>query len=510
MSACLWLERPARWRGWAVATLLAVAFLPSMPLLGQALLAQEGGVTSFLLVNSAVVAILVAALSLAVGLPAGVLVALYEFPGRRLLLALPLLPLLVPPFLWAIGWSNLAVRLGTGTAALLSGRFGCVVVFWAAALPLVLLTAYAATAALPGSQVDAARLAGGERTVLWHVSRHAAVPSAVAAALGGALTLADPGPGFIFELPTAASEILTTFAVRHDFALAGWQWAVVMAVVLVPAALFAVLAAPRLTREMLARPARGLQRLRHRPLGVLGSGLALVLLVGTLAPVIGLTLTVPRIEDFLQAWRDVARTGGNTLLYAGGTAVVATVLGLALAVSAGRSERLRTACLALCLVLFALPPDLGALGVVQVSNKASAWTDPLLRSRLTVCAVLGLRFVPVAALLGLRAWGSMPTSWAQAAALHGVPLWRYLLRVVLPFLLPAAAVALFLIAPLALADFGTVQLLAPPGEGSLPQTIVTVMANTREARAASLCLIYVALAAGSLTAVWALTRKRAA
>src|SRR5262249_17234641 len=150
-----------------------------------------------------------------------------------------LLPLLVPPFLWAIGWSNLAVCLGPGAGALFSGRFGCVVVFWAAALPLVLLTAYAATAALPGSQVDAARLAGGERTVLWHVGRHVAIPAVVAAALGGALTLADPGPGFIFELPTAASEILTTFAVRHDFALAGRQWAVVMAIVLVPAGLLA-------------------------------------------------------------------------------------------------------------------------------------------------------------------------------------------------------------------------------------------------------------------------------
>jgi len=39
---------------------------------------------------------------------------------------------------------------------------------------------------------------------------------------------------------------------------------------------------------------------------------------------------------------------------------------------------------------------------------------------------------------------------------------------------------------------------------------VTVMANTRDARTASLCLVYIALAAGSLTVVWALTRKGAA
>ncbi|HYT95347.1 MAG TPA: hypothetical protein VEL76_41900 [Gemmataceae bacterium] len=509
MSDCLWLERPARWRGWAVALLLGVAFLPAVPLLGQGLLAGSG-VTPAPLGNSVAVALLAAVSAWALGLPAGVLAALYDFPGRRLLLALPLLALLAPPFLWAVGWSNLAVRLGPPFPAVFAGTSGCAVVFGTTALPLVLLSAYAASTALSGSQVDAARLAGGERTVLWQVGRHAAMPAAVAAALAGALTLADPGPGFIFELPTAASEILTTFAVRHDFALAGRQWAIVLAVVLAPAGLFAVLAAPRLAREMLARPARSLPRVRHRLLGTAGCALALAAAAATLAPLVGLTLAVPTAADFGQAWRDVARTAGNTLLYAGGAAVVATAVGLALAVSAGRSGRLRTVCLAACLVLFALPPDLGALGAVQAASAAPAWTDPLLRSRFTVCLVLGLRFVPVAAVLGLRAWGALPASWTAAAALHGVPLTRYLARVVVPFLLPAAAIAMCLVAPLALADYGTVQLLAPPGEGSLPQNIVTVMANTREARSAALCLIYVALAAGALAGVWALTRKGAA
>src|SRR5262249_28490409 len=94
-----------------------------------------------------------------------------------------------------------------------------------------------------------------------------------------------------------------------------------------------------------------------------------------------------------------------------------------------------------------------------------------------------------------------------AAAVHGVPLTQYLRRVVVPFLLPTAALALLLVVLLALADIGTVHLLAPPGESSLPLTIFTVMANTRETRVAALCLVYLALAAALLAAVWTLARK---
>jgi ABC-type Fe3+ transport system permease subunit len=161
----------------------------------------------------------------------------------------------------------------------------------------------------------------------------------------------------------------------------------------------------------------------------------------------------------------------------------------------------------MCLALFALPPALPALGVIQLAADAPAWTDPMLRSRLTVCLALGLRFFPVAAVLGLRAWGSMPVSWALAAGIHGVPLGPYLRRIVLPFLLPAGGAALVLVALLATADIGTVLLLHPPGAGSLPLAIFTVMANAPEALVASLCLVYLTVAAGALMAAWPLATR---
>ncbi len=144
MISCLTLERPGKWRTIGITMLFLIAALPAAPLLWRTVTATDPA-TAFVgdafvsaLQNSAVVALLVAVVALLVGLPAGVLTALYEFPGRRVLLALTTLPLLVPSFLWAIGWSALAARLGPLATNLLSGFTGCFLVLSAVTVPLVL------------------------------------------------------------------------------------------------------------------------------------------------------------------------------------------------------------------------------------------------------------------------------------------------------------------------------------------------------------------------------------
>jgi len=78
----------------------------------------------------------------------------------------------------------------------------------------------------------------------------------------------------------------------------------------------------------------------------------------------------------------------------------------------------------------------------------------------------------------------------------------YLWRVTFPVLLPAGAVAVLLVALLATADISTVLLLHPPGAQSLPLAIFTVMANAPESLVATLCLAYIAAAAGLLVSLW--------
>jgi len=271
------------------------------------------------------------------------------------------------------------------------------------------------------------------------------------------------------------------------------------------------LAAPRLAAEILGRQSRPLRPLWHRQIAVIASSsLTLLVLSMVLAPLAGLVLPLLNGVEFNRAWREVSRIGFNTLLYAVGAGMVATFMGLLLAFCVGRNQRLRTVCLSVCLAIFSLPPALGAFGIIDSATSTPAWADPLLCSRATVCLTLGLRFFPVVAVLALRAWGSISISWTQAAGIHGVPLGTYLRKVVIPFLVPAGALAWLLVALLATADVGTVLLLHPPGQSSLSLTVFTVMANAPESLVASLCVAYVGLAVGLLIAAWTMVTRAAA
>jgi ABC-type Fe3+ transport system permease subunit len=336
--------------------------------------------------------------------------------------------------------------------------------------------------------------------MLAYACGHALSPALLAAALVAVLTLSDPGPAQILGLRSAASEILTSFSALYDFPLAGRQCAALALVVLMLVAPLVAFAAPRLSSELLVKQVRRTEPLRGGSIMVMAVGLLMaIMLIGFALPLAGLVWPLGRDIEAERAWQAIQRTGVNTLVYALGAALIASTVGLLSAFFAGRSRRLRAVCLGVSLGFFAQPPALIALGLVQLGTAAPEWADPMLRSRLTVCVALGLRLFPVAAVLGLRAWASMPLSWASAASVSGVPLGVYLRRVVSPFFLPTLMVAMLLASLLAAADVGTVLLLHPPGEASLPLAIFSVMANAPESLVASLCLVYV-LVAGTLLA----------
>ena len=507
------LEQPGRWRVIGLVLGLAIALSPAAPLLWglgapSATAFELGDEFAKALGRGMIVAAGAAISALILGFPSGLLAGLYRFPARRLLLAGIAVPLATPSFLWAIGLSTLRIELGLPRDSFLSGASGCVLSFAALGTPLVVFGVLLAVRSLPASHLDAARLAGGERAVLRYTGS-AALPAALSACLlAGILSLADPGPGQILGFPGAATQVLVSFSALYDFELAARQCLVIAGIVLVAALPLVWFSARKLATGLLPRDTAFTEPRRWPPavwagpllLGLVFLATVLTPFAGLLQPVLG-RLWLDRISE------TVLRTGGNTLLYGLLAGTVATAMAAGLAICAGRAASLRGALVAGLILVFVLPPALGALGTAFVASAAPAWLDPILRSRFTVGAVLGLRMTPIAGIVLLRAIGAASPFWALAAAVHAVPLSRYLRKVLAPILAGPIALSIALAALLATADVTTVLLLQPPGETSFPVALFTVMANAPESMVASLCLGYV-LAVGLAIGVALLAASR--
>ncbi len=507
MISCAIIERPGRWRWAGVVIVFTLALAPVLPL---AVAAGSQGEADWLeagfgasLLRSFKLAGVVAMLSLGAGLPCGVLAGLYRFPLRGLLLPLLLLPLLAPPFLWGLGLSMLRIRLGLPPDGLLSGLTGTALAFATGAIPLVFFAAMLATRSLSRAQVDGARLAGGEGRLIHLALRHAFAVALLAALLAGVLTLSDPGAGQILGYEGAASQMLVAFSASYDISLAARQALALAGLVLLASLPLAIMAAPRLSAALSGRTSALAPLAKNSRVGWLVTTLVLAIVAATAG--LGLAgLSGPAFERpaFERAWQEAARTLPDTLIYVAGSGILAAVAGCVLAFCAGRQRRLRAVVLGGLVVIFALPPSMGALGLVTAAADAPPALDGVLRSRFTVVLWLSLRLFPVVAIFAMRSLAGMSPSWAMAAAVHGVTLRVYLWRVLAPWLGPAAAVSCVLVGLLALGDISSMLLLHPPGRGSLPLAIFTVMANAPESLSASLSLIYIGGFAVVLAIAW--------
>jgi ABC-type Fe3+ transport system permease subunit len=514
--SCLDLERPGRWRALLLLAIALFASAPTLLLLRHGLRGELFGALAWgsALEASLAIAAGTAGAAFALGWPLGTAAALYRFPARGLLIATTSLPLLMPSLLLALGWSALSLGTGLPPPGCLGGNAGCLVLFAAPGVALVMVAALAAARAIPENQREAARLFGGERELFWKALRTALAPAGLAALLAGILTLSDPAPGQIFSLRTAAGAVLESFAARNDLALASRQCA---ALALTALALSLPLLAASLRGLALATLTRVPRAASLHSVGLAPACTTLAFLAVNalwILPAAGLALPLGRepldslAPAFGAAFARASDTALDSLGYTLGASALAAGLALVLAAAAGRSRALQGAVLALAVVLLAIPAAAPALGLASLAAAAPAWTDPVLRGPFAVWIALALHFLPVASLLMLRAWSSTAPAWFEAAALHGVSLATFAGRVLRPALAPGLWLAASLVALLAASEVVTVLLLHPPGRPSFALSVFTVMANAPEKHVAALCVVYLMVLGALLAAIAGCARAR--
>jgi len=460
-----------------------------------------------LLGGTILLAALTALISGLLGLPLSVLLARTDLPGRGILLAAFVLPLLMPPVILAYGWSELVVY-GTvlGVARpILFGPAGFVLVMGMALMPVVVLFTATALSKTERRLEEAGLLCAGRWKVLRGITLPLVLrPYGASLLLVFCLAIGEAGVPIFLRVPVFSVESMTQFAAFYDFGAAA---AAALPLLIITGAAFAGLAASGIREVGALKPA---SLTGGEPLFRMGSSRSWFLggLWGLWLVTAGLpmgALLVQSLEP--SAYKEaLALAGGSylrSLAYAAMGATLVLVLGFLVAHGlAWRSLPRWSGWLPL--LLFALPGPVLGVGLIALWNRPStSWvygTPAIL--------VLGL----LAQYLVLGMWVSqaslaqVPRSLEEAAAVSGIR-WGVRLRGISLPLVRRGLLAAWLVAFLfCMRDTGLAMVVYPPGGDPLPARLFTLMANGRPAVISAICVLVLALSLIFLAAL-AMTLK---
>jgi len=505
-------------------------------LLWEALATGEDGLRRALegsgaaIVHTVLVSLLATSLALLIGAGFAVGIERGPLPGRGWLRLGLLLPILIPPFIGAFGWTQAYGRAGLidKIAGLWwPGLFGVAGVSVLLAVHAVPLTYLAAAGALAGRNVEelerAARVSGaGPFAVMRSVTLPLLRPAlAAGAALAFIASASDFGIPAVVGLPARFSMVTTEIYQRLSFSAnqTSFAAAVVLAALLaLLASLFLILIGRFDVGAAVAAAGR------RQPAGgrwTLGGAVLLAagwLWVGltSLLPLAALILVaVTRAYGLLPTpanWSvthfeaAISRNGGEALLRSGGLAALAAtaivLLGIVAALigRGSRAGRLLEGAIALP---YAIPGSALAVAVILAFSR---W---LYGSLLIILLAYVARFWALGHRPIAGALAQTGRELLQAAQVAGAGPLRSFMTGAWPAIAPASAFAWLLVFLTALHELTVSSLLYTP----VTQTVAVVVLNSEQegdvARTAALAVVLTALVlAAAVPATWLASRRR--
>lgn len=434
---------------------------------------------------------------------AGYLLGSASWRGKGLARIILILPLAIPPYLHAIGWTTLLRPRGWVAASIsfllgitpsqiseaVYSFFGATLVLALAYFPIAMLFCEKSLALSSPALREAARVFGANRWQVFWVARWPFLRSAIASSAMVILLLAasDLGVPTIFKVPVFNFEVFTQLGAFND----------VTAATLLAMPLFvvgvSVLAFERrftvggdvqpdardIQPPQPASPARAhFNRAFFAVLAVTVLGL----------PISAIAVHGARADAFVQMARLAIHPAANTIGYAGCAAVLVTLIAFAFAWMLRTTSRVVLRLTDWILVVgFAVPGTIVALALLAVFDRPGVFQ--LVTPVMLVVAALVVRYTIVGYRIAAGAMAQIPSEIFDAAALDGAGAIRMICYVFLPLARVALLAALAVAFILSVGEIGSTILLYPPGGETLPITLYAIEANSPRSYVAALTLI---------------------
>ncbi len=423
------------------------------------------------LLNSLTLAVATTAIVALISIPLAVLTARYEFPGRALLGGLILIPMILPPFVGAIGIRQIIGQYGALNAVLVrlglldwnqpidwlgQGRFWAVALTQALHLyPIFYLNTAAALANIDPAMEEAAENLGA---TAWRRFRSITLPLTLPGLFAGGTIVfiwafTELGTPLMFDYTRVAA--VQIFDGIKDIGGHPFPYALAIVLLCCSALLYTLckLAFGRRAHEAAPRAFRGSERTRLGPVAGSVTGLFfLAIFLLAVMPHVGVLLT-----SLGQGWyrtilpsqwtaRYFSEALGhdmtlpsirNSLRYASMAVTIDLIAGIAIAIVIVRSRLVWRGILdALAMLPLAVPGLLLAFGYVAMSRpgRLFAFLDPIedpLILLVIAYAVRRLPYVVRAAVAGLQ---QSSVTFEEAAQNLGAPTGMVLRRITLPLI----------------------------------------------------------------------------
>lgn len=485
-------------------------------------------------------ALLGAAGALALGVPAAILVALTDLPGRRTLGFLLIAPLMIAPQVTALAWLNLlgpsSALLGAlglapppGTPNPLLGRAGIAFLYAVQHAPIVFITLRAGLVGVPRDLVEAARAAGAGApavlaTIVLPLVRPHLVAAAALAFVAGAGNFGIPAllglPLGYRTLTTLIYERLASFGpgVLPEVAALSLLVGLVAAGGLALQAIALRRAGHRFAAGATARLALGRLRLPLAAAGwlVVAALLvtpALALLATALVPAYGVplepaTATLDNFVEVLARQASTTRALANSLVLAGGAALILALGAIPVSWCLGRvPRRLERLAAGAAELTYAVPGVVLAIACILLFLRPLPLIGSLYGTAAIILVAYLMHFLALALKPVAAALGQLPRELDEAAAVSGARPLRRLATIAAPLALPAAVAGGLLVFMSAFNELTVSALLWSSGNETLGVVLFSLEEAGLGTQAAAIAVVTVAAVLAVLGLVDRLGRR---
>ncbi len=445
-----------------------------------------------LLLNSLIVAGGTTLFAVVLGFIAALTLTAVSSRRRRVMLALVIASLALPPFLVTNTWLDLLGANGVlrrwlplniyspgGAVALLA------LLMW----PITALLVSGAWRKLDASQLEsdpALRGTGFLRWLLWPAARGAV---GQAAAITFVLALNNFSVPVILQVPVFPEELWLAFTTRLNDAGA---WAAAWPTVVMSIAVLWLLRHTEVQWPHGGAATAGAFRHQLGPRWQRGAMLtsALMLSLSLAVPAAQLIVSRRTWVELPNLFRSSPEAIWNSFAYAAVTATLCVVLALV-------TGKLRLG--PMLWLPFLIPGVLLGRAMIFVFNGT-----PIYNTAALVGLAFTLRYLAVASHAAAQAWRALDRDVTDAARLSGARGWTLLRHAQWPQLAPPLAAAWYVTYLLCLWDVETLVLIQPPGGETLALRIFNLLHYGHNAQVNALCLTLVALAVAPLAgwSVW--------